>query len=166
MMGKVRTSVAVRSVQLLNRVRLFVTLKRSLNTTVQFSSATELCPGLCDAMDCNTPGFPVLHQLLEPTQTHVHRIGDAIQPSYPLSSPYPPTFNICQHQGLFQRVSSSHQVAKVLEFQLEDQSSNEHSGLISFRMDWLDLLVGKGLSRLFSNTTVQKHQFVSAQLSL
>ena len=79
------------------------------------------------------------------TQTHVHRIGVAIQPSHPLSSPSPPAFNLSQHQGLFQRVSSSHQVAKVLEFQLQHQSSNEYSGLISFRMDWLDLLAVQGM---------------------
>ena len=73
-------------------------------------------------MDCSTPGLPVHHQLLEFTQTHVHRVSDAIQPSHPLSSPSPPTFNLSQHQGLFQWVSSSHQVAKVLEFQLQHQS--------------------------------------------
>ena len=73
-------------------------------------------------MDCSTPGFPVLHQLPELTQTHVHRVSDTIQPSHPLSSPSPPAFNLSQHQGLFKWVSSSHQVAKVLEFQLQHQS--------------------------------------------
>ena len=87
-----------------------------------FSLVTQLCPTLCDPMDCSTPGFPVHHQLPELTQTHVHCVGDAIQPSHPLSSPSPPAFNIYQHQGLFQGVSSSHQVAKVLEFQLQHQS--------------------------------------------
>ena len=72
------------------------------------------CVQLCNPTDCSTPGFPVHHQLLELTQTHVHWVGDAIQPSHPLSSPSPPTFNLSQHQGLFQWVSSSHQVAKVL----------------------------------------------------
>ena len=71
---------------------------------------------------CSTPGFPVQHQLLEFTQTHVHTFGDAIQPSHPLSSPSPPAFNLSQHQGLFKWVSSLHQVAKVLEFQLQHQS--------------------------------------------
>ena len=99
---------------------------------------------LCDTMDCSTPGFPVHHQLPELTQTHIHWVGDAIQPSHPLSSPSPPAFNPFQHQGLFQWVSSSHQVAKVLEFQLQHQFSNEYSGLISFRMDWLDLLAVQG----------------------
>ena len=108
--------------------------------TVQFSSVAQSCPTLCNPMDCSMPGFPVHHQLLEPTQTHVHWIGDAIHPSHPLSSPSPSTFNLSQHQGLFQWVSSLHQVAKVLEFQLQLSPSNEYSGLISFRMDWLDLL--------------------------
>ena len=73
-------------------------------------------------MDCSMPGFPVYHQLLELTQTHVHQVSDAIQPSHPLSSPSSPTFNLSQHQALFQGVSSSHQVAKVLELQLQHQS--------------------------------------------
>ena len=89
--------------------------------TVQFCSVVQSCLTLCDPMDCSTPGFPVHHQLLELTQTHVHRVGDAIQPSHPLSSPSPPAFNLSQHQGLFQRISSLHQVAKVLEFQLHHQ---------------------------------------------
>ena len=80
-------------------------------------SVTQLCMTLCDPMDCSMPGFPVLHYLLEFTQTHVHWVGDAIQPSHPLSSPSSPTFNLSQHQGLFQWVSSLHQVAKVLELQ-------------------------------------------------
>ena len=67
-----------------------------------FSSIAQSCPTLCDPMDCSTPGFPVHHQLLELTQTHVHQVGDAIQPSHPLSSPSPPTFSLSQHQGLFQ----------------------------------------------------------------
>ena len=107
-----------------------------------FSLVTQLCLTLCDPMDCSTPGFPVHHQLLELAQTHIHRVRDAIQPSYPLSSPSPSTFNLSQHHGLFQGVSSSHQVAKVLELQL--QPSNEYSWLISFRVDWLDLLAVQG----------------------
>ena len=73
-------------------------------------------------MDCSTPGLPVHHHLWELAQTHVHRVGDAIQPSHPLSAPSPPAFNLSQHQGLFQQVNSSHQVAKGLEFQLQHQS--------------------------------------------
>ena len=89
----------------------------------QFSSVALSCPTLCaDPMDGSTPGFPVHHQLLELAQTHVHRVGDAIQPSHPLSSPSPSTFNLSQQQGLFKLVSSSHQVAKVLGFQLQHHS--------------------------------------------
>ena len=89
---------------------------------VQFSSIAQSCPTLCNPMNHSTPGLPVHHQLLEFTQTHPHRVGDAIQPSHPLSSPSPPALNLCQHQGLFQRVNSSHEVAKLLEFQLQHQS--------------------------------------------
>ena len=97
-------------------------------------------------MNCSTPGLPVHHQLLESTQTHVHQVGDAIQPSYHLSSPSPPGLNLSQHQGLFQWVSSSHHVAKVLEFQLQHQAflCCEYSELISFKIDWFDLLVFQG----------------------
>jgi len=87
-------------------------------SSVQFSSVAQSCPTLCDPMNRRTPGLPVHHQLPEFTQTHVYRVGDAIQPSHPLSSPSPPDPNPSQHQGLFQWVSSSHEVAKVLEFQL------------------------------------------------
>ena len=89
-----------------------------LSSSGQFSSVTQLCPTLCNPMDCSMPGFPVHHQLLDPTQTHVHWVGDAIQPSHPLSCPSPPAFNLSQHQGFFKWVTSLHQVAKVLEFQL------------------------------------------------
>ena len=111
---------------------------------IQFSSVTQSCLALCDPMNHSTLGFPVHHQLLEFTQTHVHRVGDAIQPSYPLSSSSPPAPNPSQHQGLFQWVNSSHEVAKVLEFQLQHQIFQWTSGLISFRMDWLDLLTVQG----------------------
>ena len=88
----------------------------------QFSSVAQACPTLCDYMNHSTPGLPVHHQLLESTQTHVPRVGDAIQPSHPLSSPSPPALNLSQHQGLFKWVSFSHQVTKGLEFQLQHQS--------------------------------------------
>ena len=96
--------------------------KSSALSSSVISSVTQLCLILCDPMDCNTPEFPLHHQLLEFTQTHVHWVSDAIQPSHPLLSPSPPTFNLSQHQGIFKWVSSSHQVAKVLEFQLQHQS--------------------------------------------
>ena len=88
----------------------------------QFSSDTQWCPTLCEPRDCSRPGFPVYHQYLELTQTHVYQVGDAIQPSNRLSSLFPPTCNLSQHQGVFQWVSSSHQEAKVLEFQVQHQS--------------------------------------------
>ena len=91
-------------------------------SSVQFSSVSQLCPTLWDPMNRSMPGHPVHHQLPEFTQTHVHWVGDAIQPSHPLLSPSPPALNLSQHQGLFKWVSSSHQVAKVLEFQLPHQS--------------------------------------------
>ena len=112
--------------------------------TYKFSSVTQSCPSLCDPMNRSTPGLPVHHQLPESTQTHVHCVSDAIQPSHPLSSPSPPAPNLSQHQRLFQWVSSLHQVAKVLEFQLHISPSDEHPGLISFRIDWLDLLAVQG----------------------
>ena len=90
----------------------------TLATSDQIRSVTQLCPTLCDPMNRSTPGLPVHHQLPEFTQTHVHWVGDAIQPSHPLSSPSPPAPNPSQHQGLFQWINSSHEVAKVLEFQL------------------------------------------------
>ena len=97
----------------------------------------QSCPTLCDNMDCSTPGFPVLHHLLEFAQTHVHRVSDAIQPSHPLSSPSPLAFNLSQHQGLYQWVLSLHQVAKVLEFQPQYQSLQW-----IFRIGFQDGLVG------------------------
>ena len=90
--------------------------------SVQFSSVTQSCLTLCNPKNCSTPGLPVHHQLPEFTQTHVHRVSDAIQPSNPLSPPSPPAPNPSQHQGLFKWVNSSHELAKVLEFQLQHQS--------------------------------------------
>ena len=91
-------------------------------SSVQFSSVAQSCLTLCDLMYHNTPGLPVHHHLPEFTQTHVHRLGDAIQLSHPLSSPFPLAPNPSQHQGLFQSVNSSHEVAKVLKFQPQHQS--------------------------------------------
>ena len=105
----------------------------------QFSSAPQSCPTLCYHMNCSTPGLLVHHQLLESNQTHVHWVTDAIQTCHALSSPSPPALNLSQHQGLFKWVSSLHQAAKVLEFQLQHQSLHEHPELSSIRMDWLDL---------------------------
>ena len=122
-------------------------------------------------MDCSTPGFPVLHYLLKFLQTHVHWVSDPIQPSHPLLSPSPPAFNLSQHQGLFQWVGSLHQVVKVLEsFSLSISLSNEYSGLISFRIDWFDLLAVQGtLNSLQHNNSkasiLQRSAFFMVQLS-
>ena len=105
-----------------NKKKNHILSSLQLKQVVQFSSVTQSCPTLCDLMNCNTPGLPVHHQLPEFTQTHAHRVGDAIQPSHPLSSSSPPAPNPSQHQGIFQWVSSTHEVAKVLEFQLQHQS--------------------------------------------
>ena len=138
---------------------------RSPGVSVQFSSVAQLCPTLWDPMNRSTPGLPVHHQLPEFTQTHVHRVGDAIQSSHPLSSPSPPAPNASQHQSfpmsqLFawggQSIGVS-ALASVLPRNTQDWSPLEWTGWIS--------LQAKGLSRVFSNTTVQKHQFFGAQLS-
>ena len=127
-------------------------------------SVTQSCPTLCDPMNCSTPGLPVHHQLPEFTQTHVHRVGDAIQQSHPLSSPFPSAPNPSQHQSLFQWVNSPHEWSKYWSFSFSIIPSKEHPGLI-FRVDWWIPLQSKGLSRVFSNTTVQKHQFFGTQPS-
>ena len=95
-------------------------------------------------MNCSTPGLPVHHQIPEFTQTHVHRVSDTIQPSHPLLSPSPPAPNPSQHQGLFQRVILHMRWPKYWSLSLSISPSNEHPGLISFRMDWLDLLAVQG----------------------
>ena len=137
----------------------------SLVSSVQFSSVAQSCPTLCDPMNRSTPGLPVHHQLLEFTQTHVHQVRDAIQPSHPLSSPSPPALNLSQHQSLpmsqlfawgGQSIGFS-ALASFLPKKSQSWSPSEWTGWIS--------LQSKGLSRVFSNTTVQKHQFFGVQLS-
>ena len=108
---------------------------------LQFSRSVV---SICDPGDCSTPGFPVHHQLPELAQTHVHQVGDAIQPSHPLLSPSPPAFNLSQHQGLFQWVSCLHQVPEYWSFSFSISPSDEYSGLVSFRIDWLDFLAVQG----------------------
>ena len=129
---------------------------------LQFSSVTQLSPTLYDTVDCSRSAFPVHHQVPELAKTHVHWVGDAIQPSQPLSSPSP-AFNLSQHQDLLQWVSSLHQMAKVLEFQLQHQSFHEYSGLICLRMYWLDLLAVHGT--LKSSPTPQFKSINSSALS-
>ena len=120
-------------------------------------SVTKSCLTLFDATDRSTPGSSILHCLLEFAKIRVHWTGDAIPPSHPLSSPCLPAFNLPQHQDLSQWVSSLHQVAEILELQLPHQSFWWVSGLVSFRMAGLISLLSKGLSRVFSSTTIQKH---------
>ena len=136
-------------------------------SSVQFSLITQSCLTLCYPMACSTPGFPVHHQLLELTQIYVHRIDDAIQPAHPLSSPSPPAFSLSQHQGLFPisqfftsggqsiRVSAS---ASVLPMNIQ--------GWLPLGLTDLISLQSKRLSRVFSSTTVKKHQFFGTQSSL
>ena len=126
-----------------------LSLPSSAQETVQFtrkqlSSVVQLCLTLCNPMDCSTHGFPVHHQLLEFTQTHVHQVSDVIQPSHPLSSPSPPAFNLSQHQ-VFSNESVLHiRWPKYLSLSFNISPSNEYSGLITFRIDWLDLLSVQG----------------------
>ena len=127
---------------------------------VQFSSVAQLCPTLCNPMNCSTPGLPAHHQLLEFTQTHVHRVGDAILSSHPLMSPSPPAPNPSQHQGLFQWVNSLHEVAKVLKFQLQHQSFQRTS-----RTDLQDGLVGSPCSPRDSQEFSPTPQFKSINFS-
>ena len=105
---------------------------------IQFSSVDQSCPTPCDSMNCSMPGLPVRHQLPESTQTHVHRVSDAIQPSHPLSSPSP-ALNLSQHQVFSNESALRVRWPKYWSFSFNISPSNEHPGLISFRIDWLDL---------------------------
>ena len=122
----------------------------SCNIHVQFSSVTQSCPTLCDPMNHSTPGLPVHHQLLEFTQTHVHWVSDAIQPSHPRSSPSPPAPNPSQHQSLFQWIMQRWPKYWSFSFSI---IPSKIPGLISFRMDWLDLLAVQGTLK----TLLQHH---------
>ena len=131
----------------------------------QFSSVAQSCPILFNPMNCSTPGLPVHYQLPEFTQTHVHRVSDAIQPSHPLSSflplpPISPSIRVFSNESTLRM-----RWPKYWSFSFSIIPYKEIPGLISFRMDWLDALQSKRLSGVFSNTTVQKHQFFEAQPS-
>ena len=108
--------------------------------SVLLSSVAHLGPTLCNPVDCSTPGFPVPHQLPKLAQTHVHWVSDAILPSHSLSSPSPPAFNLSQHQDLFHESVLHYRWPKYWSFSFSTSPSNEYSGLISFRIDWFDLL--------------------------
>ena len=126
--------------------------------SVQFSSVTQSCLTLCNPMYCSRPVFSVYHRLLELAQTHVHWAIDPIQPSHPLWSPSPLALSLSQHQGLFQWVNSLHQVPQYWKFRFSINPYNEYSGLISFRIDWFDLLAVQGTLKSLSSITVWKHQ--------
>ena len=119
-------------------------LQLSKNRSCIFSSVAQSCPTLCDPMNHSKPGLPVHHQLLEFTQTHVHQVSNSIQPSHPLSSSSPLAPNPSQHQSLFQESTLRMRWPKYWSFSFSVSPSNEHPGLISFRMDWLDLLAVQG----------------------
>ena len=136
----------------------------------QSCSVTQSCLTPCDPMNHSAPGLPAHHQLMESTQTHVHWVSDAIQSSHPLLSPFPPVVNLSQHQGLFKWISSSHHMAKYWNFSLSISPSNEYSGLISFRIDWLELLAVQGtlkslLQHHSSKASILQHSaFFTVQL--
>ena len=141
---------------------LLLIFKICIPSVQSVSSVAQSCLTLCNPRDCSTPGLPVHHQLLEFTQTHVHWVSDVIQPSHPLSSPSPPAFNLSQHQGLFQWVTSWLQVAKVLEFQLQHQSFQW-----IFRTDFLyNGLVGSPCSPRDSQESSPTPQFKSINSSV
>ena len=139
--------------------------------SVQFSSVAQSCLTLCDPMNRSTPGLPVDHHLPEFTQTHVHRVSDAIQPSHPLSSPSPPAPNPSQNQGFSNESTLRMRWAKYWNFSFSISPSKEDPGLISFRMDWLDLLAVQGtLKSLLQHhsskaSILQRSAFFTVQLS-
>ena len=145
--------------------------------TLQISSVAQSCPTLCDPMNCSTPSLPLYHQLLEPTQTHVHWASDTIQPSHPLSSSFflsssfLSALNLSQHQSLSDELVLCIRWPKYWSFSFSTIPSNEYSGLISFRMDWLDLLAAQGtlkslLQHHSSKTSILQHSaFFIVQLS-
>ena len=134
---------------------------------VQFSSVVQSCLTLCDPMNCSTPGLPVHHQLPESTQTHVHWVGDAIQPSHPLSSPSPLALNLSQHQ-VFSNESALHiRWPKFWNFSFKINPTNEHPGLISFRMDWSPCSPRESLLQHHSSkaSVLRRSAFFMVQLS-
>ena len=134
----------------------FFPMNSLLQVKLQFSSVSQSCLTLCDSMESSMPCLPVHHQIPEFTQPNVHWVGDVIQLSHLLSSPSPPAFNLSQDPGLFKWVSSSYQVAKALEFQLQHQSFQWIFRLISFRIDWLDLLTVQGTLKILLQQQTSK----------
>ena len=143
-------------------------MKQYLNNTINncCCSVALSCSTLCNPMDCSTPGFSVLHHLPELAQTHVHQVGDAIQPSHPLSSPFPPAFNLPNIRLFSSESTLRIRWPKVWSYSFSISPSNEHPGLSPLGLTGWISLKSKGLSRVFSNTTVHKHQFFGTRLSL
>ena len=123
---------------------VYIGVTKTAHRSVQFSSITQSCPTPCHPMDCSTLGFPVHHQLLELDQTHVHQVNDAIQPSYPLLSPSLPAFNLAQYRGFSSESVLHIKWPKFWSFSFSISASNQYSGLISFSIDWFDLLAVQG----------------------
>ena len=152
-------------------INLIFLMRKSMSSSVQFSSVTQSCPTLFDSMNCSTLGLPVHHQLPELTQTHVHWVSDAIQPSHPLSSPSPPAFNLSGIRVFSNESALRMRWPKYWSFSFNISPSSEYPGLISFRMDWLDLLAVQGtLKNLLQHHTskasiLQRSAFFIVQLS-
>ena len=148
-----------------------ITQEFKKSTVTQFSSVAQSCPTLCNPMGCSTPGLPVHHQLPEFTQTHVHWVSDTIQPPHPLSSPSPPSFNLSPIRVFSNESALRIRWPKDWSFSFGISPSNEHSGLIFFRMDWLDLLALQGtlkslLQHHSSKVSILQHSaFFIVQLS-
>ena len=132
---------------------------------LQFSSAAQSCPTICDPMNCSIPDLPVHHQLSEFTQTHVHRVSDAIQPSHPLSSPSLPAPNPSKYQGLSKESTLCMKWPKYWSFSLSINPSNEHPGLVSFRMEWLDVHAVQGTLKILPQHHSSKASQPSSQSS-
>ena len=150
----------------LKKYELHIKSTKSWRKTIQFSSVAQSCPTLCGPMDCSAPGLPVHHQLLELAQTHGHQVSDAIQPSHPLLSPSPPAFNLSQLRVFSKESVLRIRWSKYWSFSFSISPSNEYSGLISFRMDWLDLLSVQGtLKKLLQHHSSKALAFFIVQLS-
>ena len=144
--------------------------RRNGDSAFQFSSVAQSCPTLCDLMNCSTPGLPAHHQLPEFTQIHVHQVSDAIQSSHPLSSPFPPAPNPFQHQSFPSESTVCMRWPRYWSFSFSIIPSKEHPRLISFRMDWLDLLAVQGtLKSLLQHhnlkASILRSAFFTVQLS-
>ena len=139
----------------LKYIRLFTYFFLLMLFFVQFSSVTQLCLTPHEPMDCSTPGFPIHHQFRELVQTHIHRVSDAIQLSYPLLSPSPLAFNLSQHQSIFNDSVLHIRWPKYWSFSFNISPSHEYSGLTSLRVDWFDLLAVQGILNSLQHTTVQ-----------